>query len=101
MTATLFMRMQLEDFDSWLNPNPAEADKMFRDAGAVAYGLHRSPDDGNSVMSWFQFPDAEMAKSFDTGYRGMKADYEAQNPGAAHEIVESWVGADVMHGAPV
>ena len=100
MTATLFMRMQVENFDTWLNPNPEEVDQMFRGAGAMAYGLHRNADDGNSVLSWCQFADADSAKAFETGYRAMKDEYEAQNPGAKHEIVDAWVGADVMMSGP-
>jgi len=100
MTATLFMRMQVENFDTWLNPNTEEVDQNFRGAGALAYGLHRNPSDGNSVMTWFQFADAESAKAFATGYQDMKVEYEAQHPGSKHEIVDSWVGADVMMSGP-
>ena len=94
------MKMQLEDYDGWLNPNAEERDAMFRGAGALAYGLHRSPDDPNSVMGWFQFADADAAKAFHTGYLGMKADYEAQKPGAAHDVVDAWVGTDVFMSPP-
>ncbi len=52
-------------------------------------------------MTWFQFADAESATAFATGYRDMKVEYEAQRPGAKHEIVDSWVGADVMMSGPV
>ncbi len=30
MTATLFMRMQVENFDTWLNPNTEEVDQKLQ-----------------------------------------------------------------------
>ncbi len=95
MTVSLIWRLQVEDFDSWLNPDPEEVAQMFKGMGALAYGLHRSPDDPNSLVSWFTFADADTARAFEAAYDNLKSDWEAQHPGAAHQIVDSWLGEDV------
>ena len=100
MTATLFMKMQVENFDTWLNPDQEQVGENFREAGVLAFGLHRSPDDGNSLLGWFQCADADAAKAFHNWYVGIKPDYIAQNPGAEHEIVDAWVGTDMMLSPP-
>ena len=80
---------QVDDYDSWLNPDPDAVAQMFKEAGALAFGLHRSPDDPNSLKSWFSFPDADTAKAFEAQYAQMKTEWAAQHPGAAHQIVDS------------
>ena len=95
MTVSLVWRIQVNDFDSWLNPDPDNVAEMFAGMGVQSYGLLRSADEPNSLTCYFTFENAEAARTFEAGYVNMKADWEAQNPGAGHEIVDSWIGQEV------
>jgi quinol monooxygenase YgiN len=94
MTVSLFNRMQVKDFDSWLNPNPAEVTQNMKSMGVLAFSLHRNQDDPNSLMLHYQFADEDTAKSFVTGYESMLQEYLKEHPGAEQEILEWWIGED-------
>lgn len=94
MTVTVFQRMQVKDFDAWLNPNPEEVARNFKTIGLLSFSLHRNPDDPNSLMIQYQFADEDAAKSFVTGYESMLTEYLKEYPGAAQEILDWWIGDD-------
>ena len=95
MAVSLFWRFQVEDFDSWLNPDPDGLAQMFKEQGASAYSLHRNSDDPNAVMVHMQFADENTLNSFLAWYKGAKVEWEKQYAGSKHDIVMSWVGQDV------
>lgn len=95
MSVSLFWNIQVEDFDSWLNPDAEGLAQMFKEQGVSAYSLHRNPDDRNALMCHFEFADENSLKSFESWYKASKAEWEAQLPGAKHEIT-AWVGEDIQ-----
>lgn len=94
MTVSLFQRMQVKDFASWLNPNPEEVTHNMKSMGVSSFSLHRSPDDPNSLMLHYQFEDVAAAKAFSTGYKAMLEGYLKEYPGAEQKILDEWVGED-------
>ncbi len=94
MTVSLFWQIQVEDFDSWLNPDAEGLAQMFKEQGVLAYSLHRNLDDGNALMCHFEFADKNTLKSFEAWYEAAKAEWESTHPGSKHEI-SAWVGEDV------
>jgi len=95
MSVSLFLRFQVENFDSWLNPDPDGLAQMFKEQGVSAYSLHRSSDDPNAVMVHMQFADENTLKSFLAWYEGSKVEWEKHYAGSKHDIVSAWVGQDV------
>jgi hypothetical protein len=96
MAVSLFWRFQVENFDTWLNPDPDGLAQMFKQQGMSAYSLHRNSDDPNAVMCHMQFADEDALSSFETWYKAAKAEWIKQFPGTKHDIVMSWVGKDVQ-----
>ena len=94
MTVTLFNRMQVEDFASWLNPNPQEVAQTMKAMGVESFSLHRNPEDPNSLMIQYQFPNAAAAQAFITGYEASLEGYIKEHPGAEQEMVDWWIGED-------
>ena len=95
MTISLFWRIQTDDFDSWLNPDPDGLAQMFQPQGVLSYSLHRGTDDPNSVMVQMQFADRGAVDAFEAWYATSKIEWLEQFPGTAHEIVERWLGHEV------
>lgn len=95
MAVSLFWRLQVENFDTWLNPDPDGLAQMFKEQGMSAISLHRNSDDPNAVMVHMQFADENTLKSFEAWYKTMKVEWIKQFPGTQHDIVISWVGKDV------
>ena len=93
MTVSLFMRFQVKDFDSWLNPDPGVPVQTMKDNGLVAYSLHRNPDDPNTLMIYHQFPDENTLKSYVAWLEALPG--EMKNFQAVPETVERWVGEDI------
>ena len=59
MSVSLYWRFQVENFDTWLNPDPDGLAQMFKEQGVSAYSLARNLDDPNSVMVHMQFADKD------------------------------------------
>ena len=95
MSVSLYWRFQVEDFDSWLNPDPDGLAQMFKAQGVSAYSLARNSDDPNSVMVHMQFADKATLNSFLAWYKGSKVEWEKQHPGSKHDILLAWVGEDI------
>ena len=95
MTVSLFWQFQVEDFNTWLNPDPDGLAQMFEAQGMSAFSMYRSSDDPNAVMVHMQFADENTLKSFEAWYKVMKVEWIKQFPGTKHDIVLSWVGKDV------
>jgi hypothetical protein len=95
MTVSLFWRLEVEDFDTWLNPDPDALAQMFKAQGVSAHSLHRSSDDPNTVMVHLQFPDENTLKSFEAWHKAMIVEWKKQFPGSKNDIVMAWVGKDV------
>jgi quinol monooxygenase YgiN len=95
MSASLYFQFQVENFDSWLNPDPDGLAQMFKEQGVSAYSLHRNSADPNAVMVHMQFADENTLNSFEAWYRVAKPGWEKQYAGSKHGIVLSWVGQDV------
>lgn len=95
MSASLYFQFQVENFDSWLNPDPDGLAQMFKEQGMSAYSLARNSEDPNSVMVHMQFADENTLNSFLAWYKGAKVEWKKQYPGTNHDIVLAWVGQDV------
>jgi quinol monooxygenase YgiN len=63
MSISLFQRLQVKDFDKWLNPDPDGLAQMMKAQGVLAYSLHRSADDPNGVLIQLQFADRPTLNS--------------------------------------
>lgn len=95
MAVSLFWRIQVENFDTWLNPDPDALSQMFKEQGMSAYSLHRDSDDPNAVMVHMQFTDENSLNSFVAWYKVSKEEWIQQFPGTKHDIAMSWVGQEV------
>ena len=95
MSASLYWRFQVENFDTWLNPDPDGLAQMFKAQGVSAYSLARNLEDPNSVMVHMQFADKDTLNSFLAWYKGSKVEWEKQYSGSKHDIVLAWVGEDI------
>ena len=95
MSVSLYWRFQVENFDSWLNPDPDGLAQMFKAQGVSAYSLARNSDDPNAVMVHMQFADKDTLNSFLAWYKVSKAEWEKQYSGSKHDIVLAWVGEDI------
>ena len=96
MTVSLFQRLQVKDFDSWLNPDQNAVAQMMKDNGALAFSLHRNLDDPNALMVHYQFADQNTAKSFVAWMEAAIVEWAIEYPGSTQEILEWWVGEDVQ-----
>ena len=94
MTVSLFHRMQVKDYDAWLNPNPEEVQQMMNEMGALSFSLHRNPEDPNAVMIYYQFPDESSVKSYVAFFDAHIERLEAASPHKP-EKMEWWVGVDI------
>lgn len=91
---TLFIHMEVTDFDQWLDPDPTRVEALFRDAGATYERLTRSVEDPNLITIEARFPTVEAAQAFDELGRSLPG--EAKNfharPGGRYE---TWIATDV------
>ena len=95
MAVSLFQRLQVRDFDKWLNPDPDGLAQMLRSQGVLAFGLYRNANDPNGVLLQIQFADRDTLNSFREWYEPMAAQWATTHPGAEQEIVDNWVGEDI------
>jgi hypothetical protein len=95
MSVSLYWQFQVENFDTWLNPDPDGLAQMFKEQGVSAYSLARNSDDPNAVMVHMQFADKDTLNSFLAWYKGSKVEWEKQYAGSKHDIVLAWVGEDI------
>ncbi|MFO7679134.1 MAG: hypothetical protein R6X34_03710 [Chloroflexota bacterium] len=95
MSVSLFYKLQVENFDTWINPDTDGLAQMFKEQGVSAYSLHRNSDDPNALMCHFQFADENTLSSFDAWYKEVKVEWLKQFPGSKHDIAMSWVGQDL------
>ncbi len=93
MAVSLFMRFQVKDFASWLNPDPSVPAQELKKHGVTAHSLPRSPDNPNTLILYTQFPDASAANAYVAFVEGLPG--EMKNWFAIPGTVEWWVGDDV------
>ena len=63
MTATLFVRHPVTDFDTWLGAyNAAESIRVAH--GCTAKSVHQAPADANDVMVVHELPTLDQAQAF-------------------------------------
>ena len=88
MTVSVFMRIQVDDFDTWLNPDPNAVAGMMKGQGVLVYSLNRNLDNPNTLIVHMQFADEDSAKSFVKFYE--KAAMDGHGP--TQTVQESWIG---------
>lgn len=93
MAVSLFMRFQVKDFASWLNPDPNVPAQTMKQNGVLAYSLHRSPVEPNTLIIYTQLPDANAVDAYVAFLEGLPGDMK--NFYAIPGTVERWVGDDV------
>lgn len=93
MTVSLFMRFQVKDFDSWLNPDPSVPAQTMKDNDVLAYSLHRDLNDPNTLMIYTQLPDENALKSYVSFFESLPG--EMKNFFAVPGSVEMWIGNDI------
>jgi quinol monooxygenase YgiN len=96
MTVSLFQRVQVKNFDAWLNPDQDAVAQMMKDNGVLHFSLHRNLDDPNALMIHYQFADENTSKSFVAWMEAMIVEWPKIQPGSEQEILEWWVGEDVQ-----
>jgi hypothetical protein len=94
MAISVFQRVQVKDFDSWLNPNPEEVFAMMKEQGALSVLLTRNLEDPNSLMIHMDFPDESTAKSFMEWYDTKVQEWTAAGY-TSQDIKEWWLGTNV------
>lgn len=95
MTVSLFQRIQVNDFDKWLNPDQDMVAQMMKEQGVLAFALHRNQDDPNNLIAHFHFPDAATAKSFIGWMEAAIKQWAIDFPDVEQEVLEWWIGTDV------
>ena len=95
MTVSMFNRIQVKNFDTWLNPDPDAVAQIMKSMGVLAFSLHRNLDDPNTLMIHYQFADEDAAKSFVTGFEARLPEYLKEHPGAEQKMLEWWIGEDI------
>ncbi len=93
MAVSLFMRFQVKDFASWLNPAPSVPAQEMKKHGVTAHSLHRSPSEPNTLILETQLPDAKAADAYMAFVEGLPG--EMKNWLSTPGTVEWWVGDDV------
>jgi len=94
MTVSLFQRVQVEDFDKWLNSDPEQVFAMMKQQGASSVLMTRNLEDPNSLMIHMAFPDESTAKSFVEWYEAMVQEWTAGGH-TPQSIKEWWLGTNV------
>jgi quinol monooxygenase YgiN len=95
MNVTLLMRIQLKNFDTWLNPDADAVAKMMKEQGALAMNLLRSQDNPNEVIAVMEFPDRKTLNAYQAWYDAAAAEWLKAFPGSEQKIVEYWAGQTV------
>jgi hypothetical protein len=78
MTISLFWRVQTDDLDSWLNPDPDALWQMLQSQGVLSSSLCRGTDDPNSVVVQMQFADRDAVDAFEAWYGPMREEWAKQ-----------------------
>ena len=91
MSFTIVHKVQVENFDTWLNPDPNAVEEMMKGQGAQSVILLRNVADPNAIMIYTQFADENAAKAFDAWYKNAIPEWEKQGY-SKQEIQESWIG---------
>lgn len=96
MTVSLFQRLQVKDFDKWLNPDQDAVTQMLKEQGVLALSLSRNLDDRNSLNLHFQFADENTAKAFIPWMEAAMAEWASEDPDAwTQKVLEWWLGEDI------
>lgn len=95
MTYSLIMRIQVQNFDTWLNPDIDGFSQMMMGQGVVATSLHRSLEDRNSLVASMKFADEATLHAFVAWYKVAMVEWKKQFSGSGHEILEWFVSEDV------
>lgn len=92
MTVSLFNRMQIKDFDAWLNPDQVQVAHYFKSQGVLVFGLTRDAANPNLLTVHYQFADIDTAEAFKTTYEAAQPDIEDNQ--VIQETSEWWGGQD-------
>ena len=95
MNVTLIQRIQLKNFDTWLNPDTDGLAQMMKSQGVLAYSLFRGTDNPNEVLVELQFADRKTLNAYQVWYDAMAVEWLKTFPGSEQKIVENWVGENV------
>lgn len=95
MNVSVFQRIQVKDFDTWVHPDPNAVAEIFKGQGALSMSLTRNLDDPNALMVHMQFADDNAAKAFVEWYEKAAVEWYEQDPNTAQDIQEWWLGTDV------
>lgn len=96
MTYSLIMRIQVKNFDTWLNPDIDGFSQMMRGQGVIATSLHRSVEDRNSLVACMKFADEATLHGFVAWYKVAMVEWLKSFPGSAQEILEWFLSEDVQ-----
>lgn len=96
MTVSLFQRLQVKDFDKWLNPDQDAVTQMMKEQSVLALSLSRNLDDRNSLNLHYQFADESTAKAFIAWIEAMMAAWASEDSDAwTQKTLEWWMGEDI------
>jgi quinol monooxygenase YgiN len=95
MAINLFQRVQVKDYDQWLNPDPDALAQMLKPQGVLAYNLYRNADDPNAVLIQLQFADRDALNAFQAWYEALSAQWATMHPGGEQKIIDNWVGEHI------
>lgn len=95
MNVTLVQRIQLKNFDMWLNPDADAVAKLMKEQGAQAMSLLRSQDNPNEVIVVMEFPDRKTLNAYQAWYEAASVEWHKAIPGSEQKVVEYWAGEKV------
>lgn len=92
MTVSFFNRMQVKNFDAWLNPDQEQVAQFMKSQGVLAFGLTRDANNPNLLTVHYQFENMASAEAFKVMYEGMQGEIEDNQ--VIRETSEWWGGED-------
>lgn len=95
MTYSLIQRVQVKNFDTWLNPDLEGFAQMMRGQGVIAVSLHRGLEDRNSLAIRVQFADEATLHAFVAWYKVMMVEWLKQFPDSEQKALEWFLSEDV------
>ena len=94
MTASLFVKHQVNDFATWKKGYDGNG-PLRNEGGVIADSVHCDPDDPNTVLVYHQFADLSTLQQFMAAISDGPLQSVLQKLGVKPETVEVWIGEDV------
>jgi quinol monooxygenase YgiN len=95
MTASIFIRQQVNDFATWKKTYEEMAPRR-EESGVIVASVHRDADDPNTIIAYSQYADLSTAQGLIAALSSNE-EFQAvlKKSGVKPETMEVWVSEDV------